>query len=100
MAVDERRRKALHDALERAIGAEQAATMMELVPRGDPSELATRRDLELALAATESRLEARIESVRGDLRAEMQSLNRRTIQWTSGAVFAAATLAFTAARIA
>ena len=91
MAVDERRRKALHDALERALGPEDAATMMELVPRGDLSELVTKADLKAEVGSL------RVEV--GTIRAEMHSLARRGVQWTSGAVFAAATLAFTAGRL-
>jgi hypothetical protein len=84
MAVDERARKRLHDALERALGSEEAATMMSLVPPVGWADVATKRDLD--------HLETRI-------KADMERLARRLVMWTSSMVMVAVGLSFGAARL-
>ena len=84
MAVDERKRKALYDALERQIGAEAADTMMELLPPVGWADVATKEDLR--------RLE---DSIRG----KMERGFRRMIEWNVGVVLTAMGLAFAAARL-
>lgn len=73
MAVDERRRRALYDALEQRIGSEEATTLMELLPPVGWADVATREDLR--------RLEDRIE-------ARLEHGLRRVIQWNVGTVMA------------
>jgi hypothetical protein len=70
MAVDERRRKVLYDALERQIGAEAADTMMELLPPVGWADVATKDDLR----QLELRLNARMDALRAELRGEMAEL--------------------------
>ena len=95
MAVDEQRRKSLHDALERTLGDEEAATLMEHLPRASEPELVT--DATLKAEVTHLRLEIRAEMA--NLRAEVERMGRRVITWTSTMVVASAGLAIAAGRL-
>ena len=117
MAVDEGARKRLHDALERELGAEEAATMMTLVPPVGWGDVATARDIEGLRAATARDVEALgaanardheairaahardLEALRHELRAEMERLARLVIMWTSSMVVATAGLSFAAGKL-
>jgi len=115
MTVDERARKQLHDALERAIGQKEAATLMAQLPWVSGPELATKNDLrslELALK-DDLRRELELKEARFDRKlAELETrlINRmdaqtktlfRTFVVTNAAmVLSVATLAFGAARFA
>jgi hypothetical protein len=57
MAVDERRRLQLADAVKRALGDDAGVTLMEMLPAVGWADVATKRDLD----ALELRLEARFE---------------------------------------
>lgn len=46
MAVDERSRRELYEALEATLGSEQADTMMSLLPPVGWADVATKRDIE------------------------------------------------------
>ena len=95
MAVDERKRKALYDALERQIGAEAADTMMELLPPVGWADVVTKEDLR----QLELRMDAKIDGLGAELRADMERGFRRVIQWNMGVVLTAMGLAFAAARL-
>jgi hypothetical protein len=82
MAVDERRRKALYDALEQRIGPQEATTLMELLPPVGWADVATKEDLH----QLERRLDAKMDGLRAELRAEMERGFRRMIQWNVGVV--------------
>lgn len=84
MAVDERSRKLLHDALERALGAREAATLMGFLPPVGWADVATRRDLDV---------------LRSDLRAEVERGLRRVIQWNVGTVVAMAGVVLAVVRL-
>jgi hypothetical protein len=84
MAVDERRRNSLYDALERRIGLEEATTLMELLPPVGWADVATKEDLR----RLEDRIEARLE--RGF---------RRMIQWNVGTVMAMAAIVLAVVRL-
>jgi len=58
MAIDERSRKQMHDALERVLGPREAATLMEHLPPVGWADVATKRDLD---------------AMRHELRAELHS---------------------------
>jgi len=70
MAVDERRRKALYDALEERIGREEATTLMELLPPVGWADVATKEDLR----QLELRIDARIDGLRGEMTGEMAGI--------------------------
>ena len=84
MVVDDRARKRLHDALERALGFEEAATMMSLVPPVGWADVATKRDLD---------------HLETSIKADMERLARRLVMWTSSMVMVAVGLSFGAARL-
>jgi hypothetical protein len=87
MVVDERSRHRLYRKLEEILGSEEAGTLMAHLPPSGYAQLATKDDLVGGLEGLEHKL-----------RAEMESLARRVIMWTSSMVLAAAALAFAAGR--
>lgn len=80
MAVDERRRKALYDALEERIGREEATTLMELLPPVGWADVATKEDLR----QLELRINARMDGLRGELTGEMAGLRGELMGEISG----------------
>ena len=92
MALDERARHELHRKLEEVLGADQAGTLMEMLPPVGWADVATKRDLD----ALESKFDLRLEAFEQRLRAEIAT-NARTallahIGTTIGAVIAVAGL--------
>jgi hypothetical protein len=68
MPVDDRRRLALHDAVRRTLGEDEASTLMELLPPIGWADIATKHDLaalEQRLLGRIDRLEGRIEGLEG-----------------------------------
>lgn len=88
MAVDERRRKALYDALERQIGPEEATTLMELLPPVGWADVATKEDLRQLDVRFGNKLDAKLE--RG---------LRRVIQWNVGVLLTGMGLTFAASKL-
>ena len=102
MAVDERQRRALHGKLETALGTEEAATMMDLLPRSGWDDVVRTRDLD----QLRTELRADMTELRGELHRDIAALHSMIarLTWTMtigviGAVIAAAGLAFTAATL-
>jgi hypothetical protein len=87
MPVDERSRHQLYRKLDELMGREEATTLMELLPPSGWGDVATKQDMH-----------QQVEALRRDLRADMESLARRIIMWTSSTVLATAALAFAAGR--
>lgn len=109
MAVDERRRHQLYEALAGLLGAEATATMMELLPPSG-TEVATRADidgLDQRFDHLEERIDDRIDALRGELlaafRAELVTAvsgqTRAVIVATATATFGIAGLAVTLAQL-
>jgi hypothetical protein len=99
MAISEEARHELYQALERTIGHDQAATLMEHLPPVGWADVASRRDLalttqnlQLKIDATEARLTALIERRIGEA-------VRVHVLTSVGSVMAAVSLAFAAARL-
>jgi hypothetical protein len=92
MPVDERSRYQLYRKLDELMGAQEATTLMELLPPTGWADVARRQDLEALRLATRQDIEA----LRLELHADMESLARRVIMWTSSIVVAAVGLAFAA----
>lgn len=92
MALDERARHELHRKLEELLGADQASTLMEMLPPVGWADVATKRDLD----ALESRFNLRLEAVEHRLRAEIATSGRTAliahIGTTIGAIIAVAGL--------
>jgi hypothetical protein len=85
MSVDERSRHQLYQRLQEVLGAEEAATLMEQLPPGGASRVATKDDLE----ALENRLLTEIHRT-----ARALTLSLTTIMAVlNGIVFAALKLA-------
>jgi hypothetical protein len=87
MSVDERARHRLYLRLEEVLGSEEAGTLMNHLPPTGWGDVATKQDLAQGL-----------ETLKHALRAEMESLARRSIMWTSSMVLATGALAFAAGR--
>jgi hypothetical protein len=101
MPVDERARHQLYRKLEEVLGGEEAGTLMDHLPPAGFADLATKEDLLL----TKAELKAEMGNLRRELtaeiaglRAEMESLARRLIMWTSTMVLATGGLSFAAGR--
>jgi len=58
MAIDERRRLELADAVKRTLGDEAGLTLMEMLPPVGWADVATKQDLERAIAALRSEMHA------------------------------------------
>ncbi|HVM11838.1 MAG TPA: hypothetical protein VM638_05120 [Actinomycetota bacterium] len=99
MAVDERRRKALHDALERRIGSEEAATLMEMLPPVGWADVATKHDLHQLELRLEARIEGGLAGVRGELGSAIERMGRRIVMWTAVMLVGLAGVVLTAARL-
>jgi len=92
MALDERARHQLHRKLEEVLGAEQASTLMEMLPPVGWADVATKRDLD----ALRSEMSLRFEALEHRLRAEIATSARTSliahIGTTIGAIIAVAGL--------
>jgi hypothetical protein len=92
MAISEEARHDLYQGLEKLLGRERATTLMEHLPPVGWADVATKRDLDLRLEATEARLTALIDR-------RFSEAVRVQVFTTLGSVMAAVTLAFAAARL-
>lgn len=70
MSVDERSRHQLYQRLQEVLGAEEAGTLMDHLPSGGVSQLATKDDLR----STEERLELKIEVLTHEMNAMKHEL--------------------------
>jgi hypothetical protein len=89
MAVDERARHALHEAAKRALGEDEAVTLMEFLPPVGWADVATKRDLD----ALEARLTERVTSA-------VKGMESSLLRWMIGTVLSGIGIAFIAARFA
>lgn len=78
MAVDERARHQLHSKLEYVLGAEEAATMMELTPPVGWGDVVTKSDLQREIAATKRDLQHEIAELGSALRRDMAEHQAQT----------------------
>ena len=128
MTVDERARHELYEQLARVLGTEAATTLLEHLPPGGWSDVATTRDLDqlerriaLRFEASDARLDARFEAVdarfeavgarieaaeqrmlavfRGELVTAITTQTRTMIFTMAGTVVSLAAVALTAARV-
>ena len=121
MAVDERARHELYEQLARVLGPEAATTLLEHLPPGGWSDVATTRDLDqleqriaLRFEASEVRIDARFEAVdarieaaeqrmlavfRGELVTAITTQTRTMIFTMAGTVVSLSAVALTAARV-
>lgn len=92
MALDERARHQLHRKLEEVLGADQAGTLMEMLPPVGWADVATKRDLD----ALRSEMNLRFEALEHRLRSEIATSARTAlithIGTTIGAIIAVAGL--------
>jgi len=99
MAVDERRRKALYDALEQRIGPEEATTLMELLPPVGWADVATKRDLDVLATELRAEMQALEGRLAQRIAEQTTSLFRAFIVTNATMILAVATIAFGAARL-
>jgi hypothetical protein len=78
MAVDEQKlRRSLHDRLEAALGADEAALLMEYLPPVGWADVARKSDLDHLAMLTKQDLDA----LRADVRAEIAELKASLLMW-------------------
>ncbi|MGH9112568.1 MAG: hypothetical protein ACRDZN_09800 [Acidimicrobiales bacterium] len=113
MALTEGRRKRLDDKFEEVLGADNAETIMELLPPVGWADVATKHDLDAQFGVVGARfesvnarfetLEARIaeseQRVLATMRDEFGSATRSLMIWGSGLMTAIASLAFAAGHL-
>jgi hypothetical protein len=92
--ADDAARHDLRQALTGAIGAEQAATLMEQLPPVPWDQLATKDDI----AALDVKFELLEHKLVSEFRRQIIEQNRLLFFSTLGAIFTTASLAFAAAR--
>jgi hypothetical protein len=99
MAVDEEARHELYTELRQLLGPQHSRTLMEHLPPTGWADVATRRDLDAAVATLRLDVEATRHEIVATLRGEMTVQTRGLIFSMLAVVFTAVSLAFTAARI-
>jgi hypothetical protein len=103
MAISEQSRHELYQRLEEALGAGAAATLMEHLPPVGWADVATKRDLDVVVAALGHDMEATEHRLRADVRAEINAAitsQTRTLMFAIiGSNVTMAALAFTAASV-
>ena len=100
MAVSPSARNDLYARLREVLGDRDASTMIDLLPMGDPDDVATRGDvgrLELRMDRFEDRLD-RFDDKLDRFHAELREQGRVFVFGMIGAVLSAAAIAFAAAR--
>jgi hypothetical protein len=104
MAVDgQKLRRSLHDRLEAALGADEAALLMDYLPPVGWAEVATKHDLVLVkqdLAAVKGGLEMKIEALEKTLRAEIEDLKSSLLMWLVPTIIGSVGISVTLARVA
>ncbi|HEX9765288.1 MAG TPA: hypothetical protein VGA36_00895 [Nitriliruptorales bacterium] len=95
MVVDERSKHGLHTALESALGAEHADTMMSMLSPVGWADVATKRDL----AQLEDRIRREISELRAEMHREIAHSTRTMVFSMTGAMFTVGALAFAAASL-
>lgn len=93
MAIDEKKRHQLHTCLRTVLGEDEAATLMELVPKTDWDKIATKDDLEKLKHEL-------IGLFRKEMGTATSSFVRATIIGNSVSVATVAGIAFAAAKLA
>jgi hypothetical protein len=96
--ADEAARHDLRQALTSAIGAEQAANLMEQLPPVPWDQLATKDDVAALSERMDTRFELFEHKLVGEFRRQIIEQNRLLFFSTIGAIFTTASLAFAAAQ--
>lgn len=96
MALDERSRHELHLRLERSLGPEAAATLMEMLPPTGWADVVTKRDLDLRLEVSEHKL---MSAFRGELLTAITAQTRTLMLTIMGSMLTMTVLAFGAAKL-
>ncbi len=96
--ADEAARHELRQALSSAIGADQAATLMEQLPPVPWDQLATKSDVAVLSDRMDQRFELFEHKLIGEFRRQIIEQNRLLFFSMLGAIFTTASLAFAAAR--
>lgn len=92
MAVDEQKlRRSLHDPLESALGADEAALLMDYLPPVGWADVARQQDIEM--------LRSEMRSMRTDLLAEITDLKSSLLMWLIPTWIASTALAVTLAKV-
>lgn len=92
MALEEQSRNRMYNRLEEVLGADEARSLMSLLPPVGWADVATKHDL----AQLEGRIDAKFDTLKSELRAEMF---RTILIANSVSLMTMAGLAFAAARL-
>lgn len=74
MAISEQARHQLYSRLEQVLGQDEATTLIEYLPPLGWQDVATKRDLDAAIATLGGELRAEIGGLKADLRTQTRSL--------------------------
>lgn len=74
MAISEQARHQMYSKLEIVLGAEEAATLMAHLPPVGWADVATKRDVEVAVAELRAEVRSGFVDLRGDLAREMNAM--------------------------
>ena len=99
MAVSEHDRFELHRALEQAIGAERAATLMEHLPPVGWADVVTKRDLDPLGAILRLEMTSLGDGLRAEMHQTLTAQTRTLVVAMTGSQFTLAAVAFGAARL-
>jgi len=92
MAVDEQKlRRSLHQRLEAALGADEAALLMEYLPPVGWADIARKGDIDA--------IRAEMAALRSEIRAEIANLKSSLLMWMIPTMLASVALGVTLARL-
>lgn len=77
MAIDERRRLELADAVKRTLGDEAGLTLMEMLPPVGWADVATKQDLDALRVATKQDLAREVGALRSEMNQRFEALEHK-----------------------
>jgi hypothetical protein len=107
MAVDEQRlRQSLHARLAEAVGADEAALLMEYLPPVGWADIARQSDLDAqrvlltnAMEASSAQLRAEMATIRAEIRGDIAELKSQLIMWLVPTIIGSVGVAVTLSRV-
>ncbi|MBM3673187.1 MAG: hypothetical protein FJW86_13560 [Actinobacteria bacterium] len=104
MAIDEQKlRRSLHDRLEAALGADEAALLMDYLPPVGWADVATQRDLNGLRAEVKhgfAMADTKIDALRTEFRGEIKDLKSSLLMWLMPTIIGSMAISVALARLA